>query len=174
MLCAHQRSYEILLQSTVYHTLNFFNNLSFRIAIIFPVFIILIVHVTDSFRLHLKIPKFHEVNKSGSEHPPTLKSHFIHVYGNMGFTRVYIIFRIFAQNIDCGCLLESPHCIGSNQHPQSIFVLEIRIAINFHLKNYVDWAMKNSIKIHSHVNIHVMTTLLESKHTDAEFMKKKK
>ena len=32
----------------------------------------------------------------------------------LGFTGVYIIFLIFAQNIDCGYLLEPPH-------PQSMF-----------------------------------------------------
>ena len=39
----------------------------------------------------------------------------------LGFTGVYIIFRIFAQNTDCGYSLESPHRGGSNEYPQSMF-----------------------------------------------------
>ena len=31
------------------------------------------------------------------------------------------IFHIFAQNIDCGYLLEPPQWGGSNEHPQSVF-----------------------------------------------------
>ena len=30
-------------------------------------------------------------------------------------------FLIFAQNIDCGYMLEPPHRGGSNEYPQSIF-----------------------------------------------------
>ena len=39
----------------------------------------------------------------------------------LGFTGVYIIFLIFAQNIDCGNSLEPPHRGGSNEYPQSMF-----------------------------------------------------
>ena len=38
-----------------------------------------------------------------------------------GFTEVYIIFLISAQNIDCGYSLESPRRGGSNEYPQSMF-----------------------------------------------------
>ena len=38
-----------------------------------------------------------------------------------GFTGVYIIFLIFAQNIDCGYSLEPPRRGGSNEYPQSMF-----------------------------------------------------
>ena len=31
------------------------------------------------------------------------------------------IFNIFAQNIDCGCMLEPHRCGGSNEYPQSMF-----------------------------------------------------
>ena len=30
-------------------------------------------------------------------------------------------FLIFAQNIDCGYMLEPPHLVGSDEYPQSIF-----------------------------------------------------
>ena len=49
-----------------------------------------------------------------------LKSHFYMV--KLGFTGVYIIFLISAQNIDCGYSLEPPRRGGgSNENPQSMF-----------------------------------------------------
>ena len=48
-----------------------------------------------------------------------LKPHFYIV--KLGFTRVYIIFLISAQNIDCGYLLEPPHRGGSNEYLLSMF-----------------------------------------------------
>ena len=48
-----------------------------------------------------------------------LKFHFYIV--NLGFTGVYIIFLISAQNIDCGYSLEPPRLGGSNEYPQSMF-----------------------------------------------------
>ena len=39
----------------------------------------------------------------------------------LGFTGVYIIVLISAQNIDCGYSLEPPHRGGSNEYPQSMF-----------------------------------------------------
>ena len=48
-----------------------------------------------------------------------LKPHFYIV--KLGFTGVYIIFLISAQNIDCRYLLEPPHRGGSNQYQQSMF-----------------------------------------------------
>ena len=48
-----------------------------------------------------------------------LKPHFYIV--KLGFTRVYIIFLIFAQNKDCGYSLEPPPRGGSNEYPQSMF-----------------------------------------------------
>ena len=43
----------------------------------------------------------------------------------LGFTGVYIIFLISAQNIDCGYSLEPPHWGGSNEYPQSMFWAEV-------------------------------------------------
>ena len=38
------------------------------------------------------------------------------------FSRLFFyIFLIFAQNIDCGYTLETPHRGGSNEYPQSMF-----------------------------------------------------
>ena len=48
-----------------------------------------------------------------------LKPHFYIV--KLGFTGVYIIFLISAQNIDCGYSLEPPCRGGSNEYPQSMF-----------------------------------------------------
>ena len=50
-----------------------------------------------------------------------------HIYiVKLGFTGVYIIFLIFAQNIDCGYSLEPPRRGGSTEYPQSMFLAEIR------------------------------------------------
>ena len=48
-----------------------------------------------------------------------LKPHFYIV--KLGFTGVYIIFLISAQNIDYGYSLEPPRRGGSNEYPQSMF-----------------------------------------------------
>ena len=48
-----------------------------------------------------------------------LKPHFYIV--KLEFTGVYIIFVIFAQNIDCLYSLEPPRRGGSNEYPQSMF-----------------------------------------------------
>ena len=48
-----------------------------------------------------------------------LKPHFYIV--KLGFTGIYIIFLIFAQNIDCGYSLEPPRRGSSNEYPQSTF-----------------------------------------------------
>ena len=48
-----------------------------------------------------------------------LEPHFYIV--KLGFTGVYIIFLISAENIDCGYLLEPPRRGGSNEYPQSMF-----------------------------------------------------
>ena len=52
-----------------------------------------------------------------------LKPHFYIV--KLGFTGVYIIFLISAQNIDCGYSLKPPRWGGSNEYPQSMFWAEI-------------------------------------------------
>ena len=51
------------------------------------------------------------------------KPHFYTV--KLGFTEVYIIFLISAQNIDCVYSLEPPHRGGSKEYPQSMFRAEI-------------------------------------------------
>ena len=48
-----------------------------------------------------------------------LKPHFYIV--KLGFTGVYFIFLISAQNIDCEYSLEPPRRGGSNEYPQSMF-----------------------------------------------------
>ena len=52
-----------------------------------------------------------------------LKPHFDIV--KPGFTGVYIIYLISAQNIDCGYSLEPPRRGGSNEYPESMFGAEI-------------------------------------------------
>ena len=48
-----------------------------------------------------------------------LKPHFY--IEKLGFTGVYIIFLISAQNIDCVYSLEPPRPVGSSEYPQSMF-----------------------------------------------------
>ena len=52
-----------------------------------------------------------------------LKPHFY--IAKLGFTGVYNILLISAQNIDCGYSLEPPRQGGSNEYPQSMFWAEI-------------------------------------------------
>ena len=52
-----------------------------------------------------------------------LKPHFYIV--KLGFTGIYIIFLISAQNIDGGYSLEPPRRGGSNEYTQSMFWAEI-------------------------------------------------
>ena len=61
-----------------------------------------------------------------------LKLHFYIV--KLGFTGVYIIFLISAQNIDCGYSLEPPRRGGSNEYPQSVFEQKYEKYEFFYLK----------------------------------------
>ena len=65
----------------------------------------------------------HNITKTYLYNFDPLKPHFYIV--KLGFTGVYIIFLISAQNIDCGYSLESPRQGGSNEYPQSMFWAEI-------------------------------------------------
>ena len=49
----------------------------------------------------------------------------------LGFTGVYIIFHISAQNIDCGYSLELPRRGGSNEYPQSVLSRNIKKISDF-------------------------------------------
>ena len=61
----------------------------------------------------------HAITKTGLYSFDPLKPHFYIV--KLGFTGVYIIFLISAQNIDYGYSLEPPQRGGSNEYPQSMF-----------------------------------------------------
>ena len=60
-----------------------------------------------------------------------LKPHIYKV--KLGYTGVYIIFLISAQNIDCGYSLEPPHRGGSNEYPQSMCLSRSRKNIRIFL-----------------------------------------
>ena len=66
-----------------------------------------------------------------------LKPHFYTI--KLGFTGVYIIFLISAQNIVCGYSLEPPRWGGSNEYPQSMFWAEIGKHIRVYLKIFSFW-----------------------------------
>ena len=65
-------------------------------------------------------PKQFNITKTCLYNVDPLKPHFYIV--KLGFTGVYIIFHISAQNIDCGYSLEPPRRGGSNEYPQSMFL----------------------------------------------------
>ena len=67
-----------------------------------------------------------------------LKPHFYIV--KLGFTGIYIIFLITAQNIDCGYSLEPPQRGSSNEYPQSMFLSRNMKNIRlFYLKIFIFW-----------------------------------
>ena len=79
-----------------------------------------------------------------------LKPHFYIV--KLGFTGVYIIFLISAQNVDCGYSLEPPRWGGSNEYPQSMFWAEIwQKYQNFYLKTFSFLAVKLSVCLNRRV-----------------------
>ena len=61
------------------------------------------------------IKKLNLIKKTCLYNTDPLKPHFYIV--KLGFTGVYIIFLISAQNIDCGYSLEPPRRGGSNEYP---------------------------------------------------------
>ena len=74
-----------------------------------------------------------------------LKPHFYIV--KLGFTGVYIIFLISAQNIDCG-----PRRDGSNEYPQSMFWAEIWKILEFFIWKFASFlVVKFSIYLNRRV-----------------------
>ena len=69
----------------------------------------------------------------------------------LGFTRVYIIFLIFAQNIDCGYSLEPPRWGGSNEYHNLCFEQKYEKNIRFLAKNFLFLEMKISIYLNRRV-----------------------
>ena len=69
--------------------------------------------------ISLSSAEFAHITKTCLYNIDPLQPHFYIV--KLGFTGVYIIFLISAQNIDCGYLLEPPRWGGSNEYPQSMF-----------------------------------------------------
>ena len=86
-----------------------------------------------------------------------LKPHFYTV--KLGFTGVYIIFHISAQNIDCRYSLEPPRRGGSNEYPQSMFWEEIwKISDFFYLKIFLFLVVKS---IYLNRRVFIMRTLVK-------------
>ena len=69
-----------------------------------------------------------------------LKPHFYIV--KLGFTEVYIIFLISAQNIDCGYSLELPRRSSSNEYPQSMFWPQVWEIFEFLSDNFHSLVVK--------------------------------
>ena len=69
--------------------------------------------------VNIVLPRTHSITKTRLYNFDPLKPHFYVV--KLGFTGVYIIFLISAQNIECGYSLEPPRRGGSNEYSQSMF-----------------------------------------------------
>ena len=78
-----------------------------------------------------------------------IKPHFYIV--KLGFTGLYIIFLISAQNMDCGYSLEPTRRGGSNEYPQSMFWAEIWKLSEFLSENFQFLVVKFSIYLNRHV-----------------------
>ena len=85
-----------------------------------------------------------------------LKPHFYIV--NLGFTGVYIIFLISAQNTDCGYSLEPPRRGGSNEYPQSMFWAEIWKISEVFIWNFLVF-LEVKFSTYLHRRVFVMGTL---------------
>ena len=84
------------------------------------------------------IYRFEHITKTCLYNFDPLEPHFCIV--KLGFTGVYIIFLVSAQNIDCGYSLEPPRRGGSNEYLQSMFWAEIwKISEFFYLKIFSFW-----------------------------------
>ena len=80
-----------------------------------------------------------------------LKPHFYIV--KLGFTGVYIIFHISAQNKDCGYSLEPPRRGGSNEYPQSSFEQKYEKYQSFLSENFQVLEVKFSIYLNRRVYV---------------------
>ena len=87
-----------------------------------------------------------------------LKPHFYIV--KLGFSGVYIIFLISAQNKDCGYSLEPPRRGGSNKYPQSMFWAQIWKNIRIFLsENFHFLVAKFSVYLNKHVFVMILETI---------------
>ena len=89
------------------------------------------------------------ITKTCLSNSDPFKPHFYIV--KLGFTGVYNIFHISAQNIDCGCSLEPPRRGGSNEYPQSMFWAKVWIISEFYLKCFSFFEVKFSINLNRRV-----------------------
>ena len=78
-----------------------------------------------------------------------LKPHFYIV--KLGFTGVYIIILISAQNIDCGYSLEPPRRGGSNEYHNLCFVQKYEKYLSFLSENFQFLEIKFSIHLNRRV-----------------------
>ena len=78
---------------------------------------------------------FRNITKTCLYNFDPFKPHFCIV--KLGFTRVYIIFLISAQHVECGYSLEPPRRGGSNEYQQSMFLSRnMKNMSFFYLKNF--------------------------------------
>ena len=87
-----------------------------------------------------------------------LKPHFYIV--KLGFTGVYIIFLISAQNIDCGYLLEPPRRGGSNEYHNLCFEQKYEKISEFLSEDFHFLVVKFSVYLNSHVFVMCVSHVL--------------
>ena len=97
----------------------------------------------------------HDITKTRLYNFDPFKPHFYIV--KLGFTGVYIIFLIPAQNIDCGYSLEPPRRGGFNEYPQSMFWAEIWTISDFFVWKFSFFGGK-VFSIFEYINVFVMET----------------
>ena len=86
---------------------------------------LIIIHIPVFIKYYGKTLGYtlHVIMKTRLYNFDPLKPHFY--IEKLGFTGVYVIFVISAQNIYCGYSFEPPRRGGSNEYPQSMFWAEI-------------------------------------------------
>ena len=84
----------------------------------FSTFLVYILILNSFYNTSIAVCTQFRITKTCLYNFDPLEPHFY--IEKLGFTGVYIIFLISAQNIDCGYSLEPPHRGGSNGYPQSL------------------------------------------------------
>ena len=80
----------------------------------------------------------------------------------MGFTGVYIIFRISAQNIDCGYSLEPPRRGGSNEYHNLCFEQTYEKYQRFLSENFQFLEVKFSIYLNRLVFVMILKVTIKT------------
>ena len=118
---------------------NIYNSHGYRVAFFF----LATVHEFPGHSSHMSIlvrSKAHflgNITKTYLYNFDILKPHFYIV--KLGFTEVYVVFLLSAQNIDCGYSLEPPRRGGSNEYHNMYFEQKYEKHQIFYPKIFIFW-----------------------------------